>query len=652
MRLVRLLRRLRPREARVLNEAELRGLAASLAATGAARPTVVCLPILEWGYRVQRPEHLLGGLAARGWPVLHVSPAFEIGSAAARLVERPLAEGVRSVVLSCQRALDPFRSTLGERDVDQLADALGALVGTLGPAEIVVLCQLPFWRPLAVRLAERWGAKLVYDRMDDHAAFPGAAPSVAEDERALMAAADLVVATSAALEHGACRVARNVVRVANGCEWERWSGGRDAGELAGLPRPVVGYFGAVAEWFDAAAVAAVARARPAWSFVVVGAQAGGDLSPLGGLANVHLVGERRYAELPGLAAGFDVGLIPFRRTPLTEAVDPVKVYEMLALGLPIVASGLPELERLAPEVECVGSGEELVAALDRAVERIGGRDGAERRRELARENRWEVRLDAFEGALVALYPKVSILMVTFNAVAVTRLCLDRLAAVTEYPAYEVIVVDNGSNDGTPAWLADEASRRDNLWVVPNPENRGFPAATNQAAREATGELLCLLNNDTVPTSGWLSVLVRAALADPSIGMVGPVTNAIGNEARIKVGYDDLGELDGWAAQWVRAHRGEGFEIPMLALFCALVRRDVWDRVGELDERFGVGMFEDDDYARRLHAAGLRLVCRRDAFVHHWQQASFGSMDEAAYRELFERNRQAFNAKWRSHSREQ
>ncbi len=90
---------------------------------------------------------------------------------------------------------------------------------------------------------------------------------------------------------------------------------------------------------------------------------------------------------------------------------------------------------------------------------------------------------------------------------------------------------------------------------------------------------------------------------------------------------------------------------MLALYCALLRREVWQRVGELDERFGIGMFEDDDYARRLRAAGLRLVCRRDAFVHHWQQASFGRMDEAAYLELFERNRQAFNAKWRRHDPE-
>ncbi len=482
MRLVRLLRRLRPREARVLDEAELRALAESAAMAGVARPTVVCFPILEWGFRVQRPEHLLGGLAARGWPVLHVSPALEVGTPAARLLERPLADGVRGVVLSCPRALDPFRSTLRERDVDQLAGALEELVGTLGPAEVVVLCQLPFWRPLAARLAQLWSAKLVYDRMDDHAAFPGADPAVARQERELMAAADLVVASSAALERGAREVARKVVRIANGCDCEHWASAPDSGELAGLERPVIGYFGAVAEWFDAGLLAAVAKARPSWSFVVVGARAGADLSQVGGLGNVHLFDERPYNELPGLAAGFDVGLIPFRRTPLTEAVDPVKVYEMLALGLPVVATGLPQLERLKPGVECAEDVHGLVAALDRAVARISEPESGEHCRELARANAWEVRLDVLEEALVGLYPKVSTLMVTWGGEAVTRLCLERLFAVTEYPAYEVIVVDNGSNDGTPAWLEAEAARRNNLTVMLNQVNLGFPAATNQAAR--------------------------------------------------------------------------------------------------------------------------------------------------------------------------
>jgi len=649
MRLVRLLRRLRPRPGRTLDEDELRALAESIARSGVARPTILCLPILEWGFRVQRPEHLLGGLARRGWPILHVSPALEIGPPSARLVEPGLAEGVRGVVLSCPRALDPFRSVLAERDVEALATALDGLVAALGLAEVVILCQLPFWSPLAVRLARSWGARLVYDRMDDHAAFPGAERSVARREQSLMAASDLVVATSAALEHGARETAGRVVRVPNGCDWPHWSTARDGGHLAGLPRPVVGTFGAIAEWFDTALLAAAARARPAWSFVIAGSVAGADLGPLTGLTNVHLLGERPYAQLPALAAGFDVGLIPFRRTPLTAAVDPVKAYEMLALGLPVVAAGLPELERLAPEVTCVDDADAVPAALDRAVAAADDPEGGERRRQLARANRWEVRLDTLEEALVGLYPKVSILMVTFNGEALTRLCLERLRSVTEYPAYEVVVVDNGSTDGSAEWLREQAERRTDLRVVLNPDNRGFPAATNQAAREAAGELLCLLNNDTVPTSGWLSVLVRAALAEPSLGMVGPVTNAIGNEARIEVGYDDLGGLDAWAATWVREHRGEAFEIPMLALFCTLLRREVWDRVGELDERFGIGMFEDDDYARRLRAAGLRLQCRRDAFVHHWQQASFGRMEEADYLELFERNRRAFNAKWRRSS---
>lgn len=649
MRLVAVLRRLRGEHERpALTADELRALAAE--GRPAARPTVVLLAAVEWAYRRQRPQHLAAAIAARGWPVLYLEPRFEIAAEAARVSAEPLAEGVRGVVLSWPRALDPYRSRLGEEEGQRLAAALLEAVRDLGRHELVVVAQLPFWRPLAAALAERAGARLVYDRIDDHRAFPGVEPGPAAEEPALLAAADLVTATSAALEHGARELARRVIRLGNGCEFERWSRAQPGGSLDRLPRPVAGYFGAVAGWFDAELVADAARARPGWSFVIVGSTAGADLRALAGLANVHLLGERPYDELPELAAGFDVGMVPFRRTPLTEATDPVKVYEMLALGLPVVATALPELVRLAPQVVTTDGSEEFVDGLDRAAAEAAHPERVAGRRELARASSWGVRAETLEGELAGLWPLVSILVVTWGGEEMTRLCLERLEAVTQWPRYEVIAVDNASPDGTGAWLAAEAERRPWLRVQLNRANLGFPAATNQAARLARGEVLCFLNPDTVPTAGWLSVLARTVLEDPGVGMAGPVTNAIGNEARIQVGYrQDLSDLDGWAAEWVRRHRGEAVELPMLALFCATVRRQVWERVGGLDERFGTGMFEDDDYARRLRAEGLRLVCRPDAFVHHWQQASFNRLDEAERNALFERNRRAFNAKWRTPS---
>jgi GT2 family glycosyltransferase len=101
----------------------------------------------------------------------------------------------------------------------------------------------------------------------------------------------------------------------------------------------------------------------------------------------------------------------------------------------------------------------------------------------------------------------------------------------------------------------------------------------------------------------------------------------------------------FAAKRGEAYRGQHFDIPMLAMFCTAMRRSTWERVGDLDERFGIGMFEDDDYARRVRAAGLRVVCLEDAFVHHFGGASFATLEPRAYRRLFEANRRSFEAKW-------
>src|SRR5262249_20224921 len=94
------------------------------------------------------------------------------------------------------------------------------------------------------------------------------------------------------------------------------------------------------------------------------------------------------------------------------------------------------------------------------------------------------------------------------------------------------------------------------------------------------------------------------------------------------------------------HDGEAFDIRMLAMYCAALRREVFERVGPLDERFEVGLFEDDDYALRVRAAGHRVVCAEGVFVHHFGQATLGRLaPDGAYGALFEANRRRWEAKW-------
>jgi GT2 family glycosyltransferase len=239
----------------------------------------------------------------------------------------------------------------------------------------------------------------------------------------------------------------------------------------------------------------------------------------------------------------------------------------------------------------------------------------------------------------------SVVIVTYNGLLFTRLCIESLLMNTDYPSYEVIVVDNGSTDGTVRYLEQLAREIPHLRVIRNRENVGFPAATNQGIREAQGEILVLLNNDTIPTPGWLSGLATH-LVDQSVGIVGAVTNAAPNEARVPTSYRTYGELLGFAAEFAESHKTEARDVRMVTMFCCALRRSVYDELGPLDERFGLGMFEDDDYSARAWAAGYRVLVGDDVFVHHFGEATFGALvPTGEFARVFEENRQRYEAKW-------
>jgi hypothetical protein len=130
-----------------------------------------------------------------------------------------------------------------------------------------------------------------------------------------------------------------------------------------------------------------------------------------------------------------------------------------------------------------------------------------------------------------------------------------------------------------------------------------------------------------------------------LGLAGPVTNNVANEAKIDIAYEGSGDMPETARVYTRAHARERSETRSLGFFCVAMSRELFNKAGPLDEDFGQGWFEDDDYCNRVRLAGYRIAIAHDVFIHHHQSAAFSLMEDQKRQELFARNRAIYERKW-------
>ena len=223
----------------------------------------------------------------------------------------------------------------------------------------------------------------------------------------------------------------------------------------------------------------------------------------------------------------------------------------------------------------------------------------------------------------------------WNQLSYTQDCIESVLRHTPELS-RLIVVDNGSTDGTSEYLRGiAASLGEKLVVISNPTNLGFVQAVNQGLKASTSPYVCLLNNDTLVTEGWLSRMTAAAVARPEIGLINPLGNVGGDWSEKR-----------WLEVRSRLARDAGKfeEIEHCSGFCLLIKREVIDSIGFLDESFGMGNFEDNDYCERARRAGYLSVKVQDAWVHHFQNRSFARIPKWG-ENISEQNRKRLHAKW-------
>ena len=609
---------------------------------------VLVFPVIDWEYRFQRPQQLSVQFAHDGHRVFYLSAGF-LGLHRDVIEERPLANNVVGLRIPGNLRYNIYKDVACQHSIELGVRLLERYLLERVCNNVVMVVDLPFWLPYAKLLRQRFGWPIVYDCMDDHAGFENNSGTMLKLETEVTRSADLLVVSSDLLEQQKAPLNQNHVLVRNGADFEHFSRHipRSQSPIASIAAPIIGYYGAVAEWFDLEALREAVAAHPEWNFVIIGHVDRGcsGIKDLEGLSNVHLLGEIPYAKLPEYLAAFDVCTIPFKRIPLTEATNPVKVYEYLAAGKLVVARELPELFPLKEYVQLYSTTKDFVEHLETAVRSLDTVD-VQARQDVAKANTWHERYLTLSRKIDGLFPKVSIVIISFHQMHLTFECLRSIFRNTQYPNYEVVVVDNGSGPDVVEFLeALDSFGLGRVRVVINGKNCGFAGGNNVGLELCKdSDFFILLNNDTVVPRNWLERLLWHA-AQPDVGIVGPVSNCVGNEAQIPVSYSNTDEMINFSRSLSLSHLHETFDIKTLAMFCVAMRRAVLQKVGRLGECYSIGMFEDDNYAERVRAAGLRVVCAEDSFVHHIGSASFSKLAKPDYQEIFERNKAIFESKW-------
>jgi glycosyltransferase involved in cell wall biosynthesis len=372
--------------------------------------SIICLSPQDW--RVALPtnrQQVMLRAARRGHQILFVETGSFLGrhlwallrdrgrrSLARRLLSTE--EVISGVVL--RKALNVLPWGSKYRFVKAINSAVTARLLRRLAASLPQPVVLWIYDPGAASMAGSCGEALaVYDCVDDYAEHATSARKremVLASDRMAVLRSQLVFTTSTALYERQRRLNSATYLVRNAGDYAHFVGAADrataAPAVAGLPRPVLGFAGnLLASKVDFALLEDVAHALPQWTLLLIGPAAPETASMVESLAelpSVHWLGQMPYAELPRYVAAFDVGLIPYVSNAYTRSCFPLKLYEYLAAGKPVVASGLPELAGMEPDVILVDGTASFIQAVHEAAGPVSEGDVL-RRRQLAARNSWE-----------------------------------------------------------------------------------------------------------------------------------------------------------------------------------------------------------------------------------------------------------------------
>lgn len=237
-------------------------------------------------------------------------------------------------------------------------------------------------------------------------------------------------------------------------------------------------------------------------------------------------------------------------------------------------------------------------------------------------------------------PTTTILILTYNGWEYTKQCIDSIKINTKEP-HKILVIDNGSTDGT----VEELRKNTTLYHIENSHNLGFSRGFNLGLMLIDTPYFILSNSDVIVTKDWLSRMIKHIKTDKNLMLLGPMSNYISGPQLIKdIPYTDNKSLEAFAFRLRQRTWNQITYFPRIVFFFTLFKSIVLQKVGFLDEIFGKGNYEDDDYCMRVARKKLKSAFDNTVFIHHYGSKGF-KKNPQEFKELLEVNGQMFMKKW-------
>lgn len=610
------------------------------------KPTVIIFSMINYYFRIQRNQHIARILAENGFQVFYLKTTVVKKKNIVSKINNNLYE----VNLYCDtnNNISVYKSKLSKNDILSLRESIISLQIEYNFNYFISYICNPFWYQLIKYIPN---SGVIFDCLDYTKGFNSHSNLIlTEEEEAIKK--EYTIFTSPKIKEKMISKNNNLKLIRNGCDFIYFNKIKKYNNK----RKIIGYYGAISDWFDIDLITYIVNEFQDCDFHLIGSTYCIDkthqqkIDNLNNLNNVTLFGEIPYNELYNYINKFDIGLIPFIINDLIECTNPVKLYEMLSIGLPIVMVNLPDVLTLEKDHLYYLSKNkfEFKENIKKILLQNENKNIIEERIKYASENTWNKRVEKVIEIIEYITPSVSIVLLCWNNWEITKKCIESVIQNTNYNYFELIIVNNNSTDETKEELK-QYEKYNFIKVINNCKNYGFAKGMNIGAIHCNYELIVLLNNDTIVSKNWLYPLVKPlVLGNYNCGS--PITNNCGNEVKQFIYYEDVNDLMNKSKilQFNKIYKH--FDIDRIPFFSPIIKKKMFYKVGMLDEKYGRGGWEDDDILKKFKLLNpdSSNFYTYGSFVYHMETATLGNehYHQNNNKNIFEKK---WNEKWIPHS---